>query len=96
MGSSSIQQGKQSLEQTACLSFPHSVPFYLVKEGNSTSGKSPGGLETPPVPTCTPTLCPGQSVPSWEGQFHTRETKTPALDTNIDGSSEYGPCSLAN
>lgn len=91
MGSSSIQQGKQSMEQTACLSFPHSV-----KEGSSTSGKTPEGLKTPPVPTCTPTLCPGQSVPSWEGQFHTRETKTPALDTNIDGSSEYGPCSLAN
>lgn len=75
---------------------PHSVPLYLVKEGSSPSGKTPGGLETPPVPTCIPTLCPGQSVPSWEGRFRTRETKTPALDTNIDGSSEYGPCSLAN
>lgn len=87
-----------------CLSFPTqgiSCPPDHLSHGRRAAPhqeKAPGGMETPPTPVsiCTPTPYPGQSVPGWEERCRARETKTPALDTNIDGSSMHEPRSLAN
>lgn len=86
-----------------CLSFPtQGIPCPITTspgEGGQlrTGRKGPEGMESPTsVPICTPTPYPRQSVPGWEGRCRARETKTPALDTNIDGSSLYKPRSLAN
>lgn len=93
----------QSRLHRAVPQFPHTghpvLPTTSPGEGGQlhTSKKPQEGWRQPPqVPICTPTPCPGQSVPGWEGRCRARETKTPALDTNIDGSSMYEPRSLAN